>query len=122
MSKKEIAASEDISPAYLEQILTALRSAGLVRSHRGVGGGFTMSGEHSRLSVATILEATEGPLAIVPCVGANGRCKRSASCVAGGVWQKANDALLKVLKGITIRDMVRESETRRHDGELMFEI
>ena len=65
--KHEIAAQEKISPDYVEQILMMLRGAGLVKSHRGAKGGFSLSRAAEAITMADILAATEGPLQIAPC-------------------------------------------------------
>lgn len=119
VNKTDIGASEDISPAYVEQILTILRGAGLVRSHRGIKGGFTLAKEPRTISVADILSATEGPLSIVPCV--TGDCDRLRSCVTAHVWDRANESLVKIFAATSLEDLVKEANELQQSG-IMFNI
>jgi Rrf2 family protein len=65
MQVKEIAAMVDVSPAYLEQILSKLRSAGILKSFRGASGGFAFAKEVSEIYIIDILKAVEkNPFAV----------------------------------------------------------
>jgi Rrf2 family protein len=61
----ELAAAQDIPPRFLENILLALRRAGLVQSRRGNVGGFRLSRPPEEITIANILRAVEGPIANV---------------------------------------------------------
>jgi len=104
ISKQAIAESEDITPDYIEQILTPLREAGLVQSHRGRHGGFTLAVPPEELTVAQILEATDGPLVPVPCLGSEA-CTREAGCPTRRVWAEAVDAMRTVFQRTSIADL-----------------
>src|SRR5919202_6176591 len=65
----EIAARESIPEAYLEQLLTSLRKAGLVRSSRGPRGGHELAREPNAVHVGEIIAALEGPLLSLDCLG-----------------------------------------------------
>lgn len=106
--KQEISDSEDISPDYVVQIMMKLRTAGLVVSHRGVNGGFALAKAPDRITVTDVLEAVEGPIALVPCL--NGPCKRASSCVTRYMWQKAGAALKDTFSGVTIGEMAKQSK------------
>ena len=73
---QEITASEEIVAAYVEQILLSLKAAGLVRSHRGAKGGFSLARRPEAITVGQVLAATEGPVCLVPCLGDAG-CARA---------------------------------------------
>ncbi len=119
VNKTAIGAAEDISPAYVEQILTILRGAGLVQSHRGIKGGFTLTREARDVTVADILTATEGPLSIVPCT--TGECKRVSACVTSVMWMEANQALIDIFSSTTLEDLMKKAEERQRSG-MMFNI
>jgi Rrf2 family protein len=119
VNKTEIGAAEDISPAYVEQILTILRGASLVRSHRGIKGGFTLTRDARDVTVADILTATEGPLSIVPCT--TGECKRLSECVTSVMWMEANQALIDIFSSTTLEDLMKKAEERQRSG-MMFNI
>ena len=57
VNKHEIARAETISPAYVEQLMMALRVAGIVASHRGRAGGFSLARDHESISIADVLQA-----------------------------------------------------------------
>ena len=105
--KQEIAEAEGISVDYVAQLLMKLKAAGLTRSHRGVSGGFTLACDPNKTTVADILEAVEGPIALAPCLGR--ACARASVCVTQTVWKEANQALKTVLAGTTLADMARQS-------------
>lgn len=110
VSKQVIAKDEGITVDYVEQILIMLRGAGLVRSHRGVRGGFTLEGNPSDITVADVLQASEGPMAIVPC--STGDCERSTACVTRDLWSQAENALLKIFGSHTIEELAKKAKQR----------
>ena len=101
MSKYEIAEAEDITPAYVQQLMMALRLAGLVNSHRGREGGFSLARSPEAITVADILKAVEGELIPVPCRVA-GHCQRADTCPTRPVWEKAAQLLDELFTGTTI--------------------
>jgi len=108
MTRTEIAANEDISANYVEQLMAPLRAAGLVRSHRGRHGGFSLARAAEKVTVADVLRAVEGPLVLVPCVGP-ASCDRAPDCPTRPVWQRASAALERVFTATTIADMIRDN-------------
>lgn len=92
VSAREVAERQGIPLKFLEQLLSALRKAGLVAALRGARGGFTLSRDPGTISVLEIVEALEGPLAPTTCDGGQ-LCGRSGVCAAANVWSKATDAL-----------------------------
>lgn len=120
MTKTQIGKAEDISPAYVEQILTALRGARLVTSHIGSRGGFSLARDPNSITVADILAPTEGPLQIVPC--AESHCSRASACATAAVWEKATRALEDVFAGTTLKDMAEDARARQDAGAPSFTI
>ena len=108
VSLNDIAARQQISEKYLEQIISVLNKAGYVRSIRGPQGGYLLVKEPKEYTVGMILRATEGDLAPVSCVG-NGavECDRADGCVTVRIWQKINDAVKDVVDNITLADLVQ---------------
>lgn len=107
VSLNDIAARQQISEKYLEQIISVLNKAGYVRSIRGPQGGYLLVKEPKEYTVGMILRTTEGDLAPVSCVG-NGavECDRADGCVTVRIWQKINDAVDNVVDNITLADLV----------------
>jgi Rrf2 family transcriptional regulator, cysteine metabolism repressor len=111
-TKLLIAKSEGISTHFIEQILQKLRAAGLVQSHRGTRGGFSLARDPGSITVREVLEATEGPLALAPC--ATARCARATQCVTRVLWEQATDALTNLFTSSTIGSLVEQA--RRHEA------
>lgn len=105
---KEIAERQEVSVAFLEQILSTLRRAGLVNSIKGPGGGYVLSGEPSGTSIGSILRALEGPVAITSCLAPGEGCSRVEGCVARLLWKSLGEKIEAFLDTITLRDLIRE--------------
>jgi Rrf2 family cysteine metabolism transcriptional repressor len=113
-AKYEIAEEEAITCAYVQQLMTTLRTAGFVRSHRGKMGGFTLARPAETITVAEVLGATEGPIALAPCTGSE-HCAREAHCAARSLWAKATEALVDLFTGVTVAQLA----DGRADGDLL---
>lgn len=103
---KEIAERQDISDKYLEQIVTHLNRAGLVRSIRGAQGGYTMGMSPSQITIGDILRATEGSVCLVDCAKDPNCCEKSEKCIASAVWRKVHLAVEDVVNTITLQDAI----------------
>jgi Rrf2 family protein len=108
MTKAEIAAAEGISPGYVQQIMMALRLAGIVNSHRGREGGFTLSRPPELITVADVLRAAEGELMPAPCQ-AQGHCERAEECPTRPVWEEAAALLNDLFSRTTIASLVEQA-------------
>ncbi len=104
---KEIAARQEISDKYLEQIVAVLNKAGYVRSVRGPQGGYLLTRPVEDYTVGMILRLTEGSLAPVECLDTElGSCDKSDDCVTVLVYRKMNEAVNAVIDHITLADLV----------------
>lgn len=107
ISLKDVAKRQQISEKYLEQIISLLNKAGFVRSIRGPQGGYMLTKEPREYTVGRILRLTEGDLAPVSCVEADGiECERRQGCVTVRIWEQLNEAINGVVDHITLADMV----------------
>jgi Rrf2 family protein len=106
-----LAARERLSRKYLHALLAALKSAGLVYSVRGAGGGFRLSKPPSDIHLGEILQAVEGPLSLVECVTCADACDRARDCTARRVWQELSGVIEAALEGITLGNLIA-TETR----------
>ena len=102
----DVARREDLSRKYLHALLTSLRSAGLVRSVRGAGGGFVLTKHPAEIRLNEVVNALEGPLSIVPCVADQRRCRKAGQCTARQVWQQMSTAVENMLNSITLQDLL----------------
>ncbi len=107
MSLKDIAANQNISEKYLEQIISVLNKAGYVNSVRGAQGGYSLRKSASEYTVGMVLRLTEGDLSPVACVEEGAPvCERMAACPTYPVWKKLNEAINGVVDHITIQDLL----------------
>ncbi len=107
----DIAGSRDIPPQFLEQLFSALRRAGLLRSHRGASGGFSFARRPDEVTVLEVVEVLDGLLAPATCT--QGECQRLEGCGAAGVWSEAKRALEEVLATATIAGLLERERLAR---------
>ena len=109
---KDVAARQDISDKYLEQIISALNKAGYVKSVRGPQGGYRLTKDPEEYTVGMILRITEGSLAPVACLdGDINECTRNAGCATLLLWKKLDEAIKGVVDTVTIADLVKWQES-----------
>ena len=111
VSINSIAARQNISEGYLEQLVSLLKKAGLVSSKRGAGGGYVLSRPAEEISAGDILRALEGSLEPVECPGLKNEegCESSDACVTKYVWQRINDSINDTVDHIMLDQLVINS-------------
>ena len=107
---KTIAARQEISEKYLEQIISSLSRAGYVKSVRGAQGGYRLAKDPAEYTVGMILRLTEGSLFPIDCLEDESECSRKSACVTREVWQELYDAVCSVVDRITLQDLVERHE------------
>jgi Rrf2 family protein len=107
VSAREIAVCQQISTKYLEQLLAILRSAGLVRSVRGTGGGHTLARPPNQINLREIYSAFEGTEGFAECTSSPQVCDRTDVCATHQVWERMYAASMEVLESTTLEDLVR---------------
>lgn len=110
---KEISERQGVSKKYLEQIIPAFHSSGLLQAGRGFQGGYRLAKAPGAITVGEILRQTEGSLAPVPCLEFDPvGCERRDVCATLFVWQGLNDAIQTYLDSVTLQDILdRQGET-----------
>lgn len=103
---REISESQDVSVAYLEQILNKLRKAGLIKSVRGPGGGYLLNRSPLEISIGSILNELEGPVAITSCLDPDEGCIRIDSCVTHLLWKALGEQIEAFLDTITLNNLM----------------
>ena len=115
-SAQEIAQATRIPQPMAQKILKVLARGGLLRSQRGVKGGYELARAARLVNVAQIIEALDGPIAITDCVdGAPGDCLIESLCPARTNWVRINSAIRDALEDVTLAEM---AEARRPAPEL----
>ncbi len=104
---KDTAERQNISMKYLEQIISILVRAGIVKSIRGPQGGYRLAREPKDYTVGMILRCVEGSLAPVACLEDEmNECERRSGCVTLRIWQELNAAINGVVDKYTLQDLV----------------
>ncbi len=102
----EIAQSEEISPKYLEKIVSILSKNGIIESQRGKEGGYHLKEEASKLTVGDILRLTEDSLAPVECLCGNvNSCHRRENCPTLPMWNALYKNNLSFFSKITLENL-----------------
>jgi Rrf2 family protein len=114
-SVRDIAERTGLPQPYLEQILLALKGAGLVRSKRGVGGGYVLARDPADITLGQIVSAVDGPI-VVGDFGEphqNGACDHEGQCVLLAVWSQVGRHMRAHLDSFTLADMVAQARDLR---------
>ena len=110
---KTIAEKQDISEAYLEQIMIPLKSEGFVKTVRGCHGGYALNRTPEQISVLDLIELFEGRIQLVKCVGGeDGDCTRLEICPTSGVWTKLSEDIRNLAIKITLQSIVEEAKNK----------
>ena len=106
--QKEIAKSQDVSVKYLDQIIAALKKAGLVTNLGGKKSGYILAKPANRISIYDVYLAFEDDLAIIDCLLSDGNCPRKALCVMKDYWCELNLTIRKNMEAMNIEEMARK--------------
>jgi Rrf2 family protein len=110
-SVRDVAERTGLPQPYLEQILLALKGAGLVRSKRGVGGGYVLARPPSEVTLGQIVSAVDGPI-VAGDFGEphqDGACDHEGQCVLLAVWADVGQRMRQHLDSFTLADMVAQA-------------
>ncbi len=113
---KDIATRQQISPKYLEHLLTSLRTAGLVRSVRGAKGGHTLAKPPNQINLRDIYHVFEGKEGFVECTTSPELCDRIDGCVTREVWTQMYEACIEILESTTLGDLARLARVKQSDS------
>lgn len=113
LSVKKMTEDEDISPIFLEQILTKLKKLGLVKSIRGAAGGFFLGRDSREISVRDILEAVEESVQLAPCCCADEElaavdCVHIPDCKISRFWNDANTQIQELFDSYSLERIIQE--------------
>ncbi|MBX7494671.1 SUF system Fe-S cluster assembly regulator [Qipengyuania sp. 6B39] len=108
-SAADLAAETGLPVPTVQKLVSKLSAAGLIRSTRGAGGGLQLARPAAAISVADIVEAVEGPIALTACVE-GGDCAVSEDCSVRPHWPVVNDALRGALAAIPLTQLARTKE------------
>ena len=112
ISARDIAEAYHIPPQLLAKVLQRLAKVGILRSHAGMSGGYSLIRHPREISAFEVIHAIDGPLFITSCVTESGICDLTNSCTIKEPLARVNDSITDVLKKIRISDLVESDPTR----------
>lgn len=113
VARQDIAERQEISADYVAQLFRHLQAAGLVEGVKGPGGGYRLARDAALIRAGDVVEAVEGPVAVVactlPCPDEGPSCARVDRCVTYPLWKRVSEAVTEVLDSVTLRDLADEA-------------
>jgi Rrf2 family protein len=97
-NKSSLAQAGGVPEHFVSKVLQQLKRARLIRSQRGMNGGFTLARPAQQVSLLEIIEAVQGPIVLNLCLSAGPSCERKGWCPAHTVWVEAQRAMKEVLQ------------------------
>jgi Rrf2 family protein len=98
----ELIESTGVRGSFLSKVVQRLVHAGMVSSHRGTRGGFSMRVSGEEVTLLDVIEAIEGPTQMNLCLASGPSCERKSWCGVHPVWQKAQSAFVQELASVTV--------------------
>ncbi|MEA1939082.1 MAG: RrF2 family transcriptional regulator [Candidatus Caldatribacteriota bacterium] len=113
ISLRDISLRQEISLQYLEQLFNKLKKANLVKSIRGASGGYLLIKETERINAGDIIRAVEGPIALVDCILADQKikksslkkCKKKENCAIKILLEEVTDKINQTLDSTSLKDL-----------------
>ncbi len=105
-SASQVAMASRLENPTVAKILKLLARSGLIESVRGVNGGYRMSAGPESISVASIIRAMEGPIALTECALEPGLCALEHDCSLRGNWQRIGETIEHALEALTLADLM----------------
>jgi Rrf2 family protein len=112
--KDEIAHAQHIPPSFMAKILRRLVKSGLLKSSRGVNGGFAMARAAADVNLLEIVEGIEGPIHLNDCVPDPEHCALSHDCPVSTVWLEVQDRMTGLLRETTLEALLSAPRKNRH--------
>jgi FeS assembly SUF system regulator len=107
LSAREMAEATELPLPVVSKMLKELASAGLLESLRGAKGGYRLVRAPDAITVAEIVHALEGPIALMACTAGPGHCDQEARCTVQEPWHRINRAVHDALSRVTLADLAR---------------
>jgi FeS assembly SUF system regulator len=109
-SAKDLAEKACLPGPTVAKVMKKLTKSGIVTALRGASGGYSLAASAATISVASIVEAMEGPIAITDCAeGSDHSCNITRLCPMSGNWNKINRALRVALDAVSLKDMAADA-------------
>jgi Rrf2 family protein len=106
----ELIESTGVRGSFLSKVVQRLVHAGMVSSHRGTRGGFSLRVSGEEVTLLDVIEAIEGPTQMNLCLGSGPGCERKSWCGVHPIWKKAQSAFVQELGSVSIARLAVESK------------
>ncbi|MDW0117434.1 Rrf2 family transcriptional regulator [Sporosarcina thermotolerans] len=110
---RKIAEEQNLSEAYLEQLIPTLRNSGIVNSVRGAYGGYKLSKPPSEITAGDVIRLLEGPIQVVEGI-------EESNVPQQTLWNRIGDAIREVLDKTTIKDLIESEDESNLDGYMFY--
>ncbi len=107
VSLSEVSKTENLPEKFLAKIFQSLTRSGLIRSHRGAGGGFSLARPANKITVKELLESIQGPMYFLKCSGELEDCDRKEICRLRKLWEKVQDYTVEIMSQNTLADLIK---------------
>lgn len=104
---QDLAERADLPRNYLVKILKSLASSGIVRSHRGIKGGFSLAREPKDISIRHVVEAIDGPVVVMHCLTDNQSCAYVGRCAIEVFFGDLRGKILEDLQNKSLQDIIQ---------------
>lgn len=102
----DLASRTGLPVPTVSKILAMLARSGVLTSVRGAKGGYRLAATPDRITVAEIISAIDGPIALTQCVDAAGSCNVETMCPTRDGWHRINQAIRHALSGVSLAELV----------------
>src|ERR1700739_942365 len=119
LTAKDNAEPYHLPPQWLTKILQHLAREGLLQSHAGMNGGYTLARKPRNITAFEVIRIIDGPLFITSCVTESGICDLTNSCTIKEPLARVNDSITDVLKKIRISDLVESDPAHARHAATM---
>lgn len=110
---KDICEAQGLSEKFTSRLVIPLRENGMIHSQRGKLGGFRLAKAPGDITLLDIIEALQGPIAVIDCLGDGTACARTRKCAARQIWSDVNAAIKNALQGITLESVIAKIATSK---------
>ena len=115
-SSQDVAVKTGIPGPTVAKLMKSLHKAGLVASRRGAGGGYALGRKPSQITIADVIQAVEGPIALTACADTSDEhCSIEKLCPVQGKWNRVNAAVRAALSEVTLADMAADMDSFGHN-------
>lgn len=111
---RELAQQVGLPLPVVSKVLKQLARAGILESHRGAKGGFTLTRRPEDLSVVELVTALDGPVALTQCAALPGGCDHESTCAVRSPWQVINQVVQYALSEVSLADLVNPAFASQH--------